>query len=65
MSVYFNHDAVVEKKLTQSYTDKNSKKRIPIDIMVEAAIGELLKVTVTDGEHEVVAYSDALLEKRP
>ncbi len=62
MTVYFNHDAVVEKKLTQSYTDKNSKKRIPLDIMVEAKIGEHLIVTVTDGEHIVVVRSEVELE---
>ncbi len=62
MIVYFNHDAVVEKKLTQSYTDKNSKKRIPLQIKVEANVGEQLKVTVTDGEHEVLVLSESELE---
>ncbi len=60
--VYFNHDAVVEKKLTQSYTDKNSKKRIPVEIQVEASIGSKMKVTVTDGQHFVVVESEEELE---
>jgi putative protease len=65
MTVYFNHDAVVEKKLTQSYTDKNSKKKIAIDVSVEAEIGRPLSVTVNDGTHTVSVFgSDNLEEAR-
>lgn len=62
MSVYLNHDALVEKKLTQSYTNKDSKKRIPLYIKIDAVIGELLKVTVTDGDNDVVIFSDTEIE---
>ncbi|MBY0414625.1 MAG: DUF3656 domain-containing protein, partial [Bdellovibrionales bacterium] len=57
LSVYFNHDAVVEKKLTQSYTDKNLKKRIPLEITIVANLGETLKVHVTDGLNVVEVES--------
>lgn len=60
--VYFNHDSVVEKKLTQSFTDKNLKKRIPVEIAVKADVGMPLEVTVTDGEHVVTVESEESLE---
>lgn len=60
--VYFNHDSSVEKTLTQSFTDKNLKKRIPISINVCADIGEPLKVIVSDTVFEVTVFSDALVE---
>ena len=66
--VYFNHDAVIEKALTQSYTDKNFKKRIPIAIEVLAQVGSPLKVMVSDNIHTVTILSETLVEssvKRP
>lgn len=60
--VYFNHDSVVEKKLTQSFNDKNLKKRIPLEINVEASIGHPLKVSVSDGEHQFFVLSEVNLE---
>lgn len=62
MTVYFNHDAVVEKKLTQSYTDKNLKKRIPLTIKTEAVIGKPLVVIVSDGVNSVLVESVESLE---
>lgn len=59
--VYFNHDAVVEKALTQSFSDKNQKKRIPINIEVQGLIGFPLKIEVSDGEHSCIFESDGLL----
>ncbi len=55
--VYFNHDAIIEKKLTLSYTDKNSKKRIPVNVSVEAVIGSPLVVTISDGINNVTVQS--------
>ena len=63
MIVYFNHDAVVEKKLTQSFTDKNSKKKIPVTVEVEAIVGNHLVVNVTDGENKVLVLSENIIEK--
>jgi putative protease len=59
--VYFNHDAVVEKKLSQSYQDKNLKKRIPLFIDVHAEVGSPLKLIVNDGTHSVEVFSEESL----
>lgn len=60
--VYFNHDSTVEKALTQSFSDKNQKKRIPLKIRVEAQIGNPLKVIVSDTQYEVSVTSETLVE---
>lgn len=57
--VYFNHDANVERALTQSFNDKNLKKRIPISIKVEVVLDKPLQVTVSDGEHLLTFESEA------
>lgn len=62
LTVYFNHDALVEKKLTQSFTDKNQKKKIPLDVSVTAVIGSPLMVKVSDGIHEVILESENAVE---
>ncbi|MFA6238521.1 MAG: DUF3656 domain-containing protein [Bacteriovorax sp.] len=59
--VYFNHDAEVEKALTQSFSDKNQKKRIPLSIMAQGQIGFPLKIEVSDGEHTCHYESESLL----
>lgn len=67
-TAYFNHDAQVTKKLTQSYTDKNLKKKIPLQLKAEAVIGSPLKLEVSDGLHTVTVYSDDVLshaDQRP
>jgi len=61
--VYFNHDAVVEKKLSQSYQDKNLKKRIPLFVDVHASVGSPLKLIVSDGVHTVHVLSEEPLTK--
>lgn len=60
--VYFNHDAVVEKELIQSYTDKHFKKRIPLSLKVEAIPGHPLKVTASDSFHVVSVESEKWVE---
>jgi putative protease len=45
--VFYNHDAVVEKKLKQSYQDKDHKKRIPVSIHVKALVNQPLEVSIT------------------
>lgn len=61
--VYLNHDQTVTKKLSQSYQDKNLKKRIPIDIKVSAVIGKPLEVWVTDGENSFSVSGDSSIEE--
>lgn len=60
--VYFNHDAVIEKELTQSYTDKNFKKRIPLSVSVVAETGKPLTVTVSDNVNVVTVHSASPVE---
>ncbi len=60
--VYFNHDALVEKKLTQSFNDKLLKKRIPISLNIKAFIGRPLTVQISDGIHELTVNSEQLVE---
>lgn len=60
--VYFNHDAKVEKALTQSYTDKNLKKRIPLSLIVKVLIGSPLEIIVSDGENQLSLKSDSNVE---
>ncbi len=55
--VYFNHDALISKRLNSSYTDKNLKKRIPINLVIEAHIGSPLIVRASDGYNEVMVSS--------
>lgn len=59
---YLNHDQAVTKKLSNSYQDKNQKKRIIIDLEVVAEIGSPLKVVATDGVNKVEILSSALVE---
>lgn len=60
--VYLNHDATVFKELTQSYTDKNSKKKIAIEINVRAFVGLPLEVFVSDGFHRINLKSEGEVE---
>ncbi|MDO9181661.1 MAG: U32 family peptidase [Bacteriovorax sp.] len=60
--VYFNHDATVEKALTQSYSDKNLKKRIPLSILVKATIGCPLELIVNDGTFSLKILSESIIE---
>lgn len=59
---YLNHDQAVTKKLSNSYQDKNQKKRISIDLEVEATIGKPLRVVATDGQNSVEVSSSSLVE---
>lgn len=60
--VFFNHDAQLEKKLSQSYQDKNQKKRLPISVKAIAKTGQPLSVMVSDGEHTVSVKSEDLVQ---
>ena len=60
--VYFNHDAAVDKLLAQSYTDKNCKKRIPLQLKVIAFVGSPLEIMVSDENHQLSFKSDMNIE---
>ena len=61
-NVYLNHDAKVESALNKSFTDKNFKKRIPINILVFTKINEPLKILVSDGINEINLETDSVIE---
>jgi putative protease len=61
--VYLNHDAKVESLLTKSFTDKNYKKRISINILVFSKFDEPLKIIVSDGFNEINLETDLCVEK--
>jgi len=61
--VYFNHDAVVEKLLAQSFTDKALKKRIPITLSIKALLGNPLEVTASDNQSTITLKTDSPLEE--
>jgi putative protease len=63
MKVYFNHDALVEKELTQSYTDKNLKKKVSINIKIDCKIGGPLCLIVSDDVHELTIRGDDPVEE--
>lgn len=60
--VYFNHDAVVEKTLGQSFTDKNLKKRIPLSISVKGIIGNPLEIILFDGVNKLSLQGQSIIE---
>ncbi|RPJ71587.1 MAG: U32 family peptidase, partial [Alphaproteobacteria bacterium] len=60
--VYFNHDSAIEKSLTQSFTDKNFKKIIPIAIRVIADVGRPLIVEVSDNTNTIEVTSSVMVE---
>lgn len=61
--VYFNSDPKLVKELSASFTDKELKKRIPLNIKAIAQIGGPLKLVVRCDRHEVEVISNTLLEK--
>lgn len=59
--VYLNHDHKLSKDLNRTFSDKNFKKRILIDISAQLKIGSFLSVTVSDGVNQIVVESDYIL----
>lgn len=55
--VYLNHDALLFKNLAQTFTDKQLKKKIPLNFKIEGEVGGPLKVITTDGEIEKTFFS--------
>jgi len=71
MPVFLSSSVSLQKKLAQSYKNKNMLKRIPVDIFLEGNIGENLCLTLHDFVnnresqifHEVKVYSKLPLEE--
>lgn len=60
--VYLNHDNNLSQELKKSYTDKNLRKRIPVQIDLFAEVGKPLQATITDGKNTYKARSTALIQ---
>ncbi len=59
--VYLNHDKELKHEVAKSFQDRNSLKRIPVQIKAQLQLGEPLRVTMSDGKYEVSAISQSLL----
>jgi putative protease len=61
-NVYLNSSPTLTKELTKSFTDKNSKKKIPIEIDFTATVGEKMKLIYKGRDKVVEVESEELLE---
>jgi putative protease len=61
--LYLNHDSSLKKDLQKSFHDKNSFKRVPVDLSVEVALGTPLKVTMSDGANQCEALGSSLVQE--
>ncbi|MBK9323458.1 MAG: U32 family peptidase [Bdellovibrionaceae bacterium] len=60
--IFYNHDKDLKKDVALSVEDKQRKKRIPVNVRAEAALGKPLKVQYTDGKNVVTAFSENVCE---
>lgn len=61
--IYLNHDQSQRSQLQKALTDKNLGKKIPIKLEVFLAIGDPLKVTLSDGRFHLTEVSETVLQK--
>ena len=61
--VWKTDDPAARKRLEQTFAKDRVVHRTPIDMTVVARIGQPLRLTITDGEHEVYVESEARLGK--
>lgn len=61
--LYINHSASQKRELKRSFHDKNSFKKIPVDITVQLSIGAHLKVTISDGQYTCTALGTAVAQE--
>ncbi len=60
--VFYNHDKDLKRDVFLSIEDKERKKRIPVTVRAEAALGQALTVTYSDGKYTVSAKSENVCE---
>ncbi|MBC7457921.1 MAG: U32 family peptidase, partial [Bdellovibrionaceae bacterium] len=60
--VYLNHDKEQKKEIQKSYNDKNYFKRVPVSYEVTVEMGQPLKVTLTDGKHQIFVQSETKID---
>lgn len=66
--VYFNHDRSQKKEIEKSLTDKNTFKKINVEVTLTLVDGQPLKATVKDDRFEISLESESVLspaQKKP
>ena len=61
--VYLNSDDSLNKEVAKSIKDENLLKRVNIKIKIHAQVGELLKMSFSDGVHEASGSLENKVEK--
>ena len=60
---YRNDSPALERELRKSFTDRESMKRIPVDMVLSGCIGKKLRLEASDGfQNKVIAESETVLE---
>ena len=63
MKCYRNDSPALERELRKSFTDRESMKRIPVDMVLSGCIGKKLRLEVSDGfQNKVIVESETVLE---
>ena len=63
MKCYRNDSPALERELRKTFADRESMKRIPVDMLLSGGIGEKLRLEVSDGfQNKAVAESENVLE---
>ncbi len=63
MKCYRNDSPTLERELRKTFTDRESMKRIPVDMILSGNIGEKLRLEVSDGfPNKVIVDSETFLE---
>ena len=63
MKCYRNDSPTLERELRKTFTDRESMKRIPVDMILSGSIGEKLRLEVSDGfQNKAIAESETVLE---
>ena len=63
MKCYRNDSPTLERELRKTFTDRESMKRIPVDMILSGNIGEKLRLEVSDGfQNKVIVESESFLE---
>ena len=66
--VYFNHDKSQKKEIEKSLTDKNTFKKIPVQVSLDLCEGQPLKVEVSDDRFKIELQTEGTLsaaQKKP
>ncbi len=63
MKCYRNDSPALERELRKTFTDRESMKRVPVDMILSGDIGKKLHLEVSDGfQNKAIAESETVLE---